>query len=42
MPVFTERLVPEGCWFRLVLDTQELIFKTSNHNSLGVEYAGLL
>jgi len=21
MPVVTERLIPEGCWFRLVLDT---------------------
>jgi len=34
-PVVTERLVPEGCWFRLMLDTYELIFKTSKHNSLG-------
>jgi hypothetical protein len=25
-PVLTERLVPEGWWFRLVLDTYELVF----------------
>jgi hypothetical protein len=40
--VVTERLVPEGCWYGLRAGHFRIDIQDSKHNSLGVEYVGLL